>query len=617
MSYLYINSSYRNRILYPNQADFIIPFQTIHSLESNLNVFNTFNPITVFPLYVFNWTNYLSTDPFIYTTTIQGGSSTVIQVDSSIFENLLGLTTTISNFYVYQKIENTYKTLKSFIVKINGNYSRIINYSPFYNSIQIENALSFNVGDTLEIINDIKIINNSLEYESAIIINGEMNELSFKNKMLLYNVDLNEKRIGSYNTDLNIFETETPFSSSIQPTDKYMLFENQNLFILGNLVLFSNNKYFIESFIGNYSIIEKGLGYSIGQKVYLTVNETDTYSVDNSLFIITKVGLQGEILEMEIHEIGSQHFSNSRIYSIKPYDLSCFKLGKLLINSINTIFKYKIKNTQNLNYYSRDFIGNYFQCILLSPLYTIYQDKIYLSPNHTLPTLLEEQPNDLYYYQVKNGVFGIHKVFFIDKENVFIFVEKVNPLLLYRFQLYQEQIEPLTNLPNEFKGCFNGLVYPFLNEGIVPLNFAGTYLTQSVMSCYEMTVLSLILPNVPVQSLNSFITSGLPFVLLEIQNVSMPSSYNKNSIISNNPYASNSTFVCPLSDISSPLISKFIKINSAGMVQVIKFTPADNLRIRVLLPNGNLFKTQELDNSPPAPFNPLLQLGFLIELKKL
>ena len=137
------------------------------------------------------------------------------------------------------------------------------------------------------------------------------------------------------------------------------------------------------------------------------------------------------------------------------------------------------------------------------------------------------------------------------------------------------------------------------------------------MSCYEITVLSLILPNVEIDALNSLLTSGFPYVLMEISNVTMPNSGNKNVIYSNNPAAVNSTFLCSISDVNDPIKSKFIKITSDGTIQTIKFSPADNLRFRLLLPSGEPFKLQQNDYLPPSIANPLLQIETLIEFKRM
>jgi hypothetical protein len=243
-------------------------------------------------------------------------------------------------------------------------------------------------------------------------------------------------------------------------------------------------------------------------------------------------------------------------------------------------------------------------------------NSLFTSPNNSYPILTKKAPIDLYTSQTLNGVFGIEKVIFLTDGEIIIFVQKISPELLYRFKLYDSLPISIKN-SNVFQDALHFCIQDYLREGVVPLNFTGTYLTQSQMSCYEMTVLNLILPNVQIDALNSLLTSGYPYVLLEISNVTQPNASNKASIYSNNPFSVNSTFVCSISDVNDPTRTKFIKINSDGAIQIIKFSPADNLRFRLLLPSGEPFNTKQKDYLPPSIPNPSLQISFMIELKKL
>ena len=52
-NYLLISSDYRNRLLYPNPADFVVPFGSMNNVNQNIfNVFTTTNPCSSnFPQY--------------------------------------------------------------------------------------------------------------------------------------------------------------------------------------------------------------------------------------------------------------------------------------------------------------------------------------------------------------------------------------------------------------------------------------------------------------------------------------------------------------------------------------------------------------------------------------
>ena len=136
------------------------------------------------------------------------------------------------------------------------------------------------------------------------------------------------------------------------------------------------------------------------------------------------------------------------------------------------------------------------------------------------------------------------------------------------------------------------------------------------MSCYELSVSTLILPNLILQTTSGLLTSSYPYLFLEISNETLPSGGNTDIIYSNNPNASKNTFICPTSDVNNPEFTKFVKIHSAGN-QIMKFSPYDNLRIRVSLPNGQTFTTEKTDFLVPNEPNPRLQITALIQITKL
>jgi hypothetical protein len=104
---------------------------------------------------------------------------------------------------------------------------------------------------------------------------------------------------------------------------------------------------------------------------------------------------------------------------------------------------------------------------------------------------------------------------------------------------------------------------------------------------------------------------------LEISNESLPSSGNTDIIYSNNPNSSKVTFVCPTLDVNNPEVTKFIKIGAGSGSQIMKFSPFDNLKIRVSLPNGETFSTEIDDNLVPNSPNPRIQITLLLEIRKL
>ncbi|NCX89169.1 MAG: hypothetical protein EBX02_08690, partial [Betaproteobacteria bacterium] len=101
--------------------------------------------------------------------------------------------------------------------------------------------------------------------------------------------------------------------------------------------------------------------------------------------------------------------------------------------------------------------------------------------------------------QLLTGVAGIQKVRHIGENEVIVWVQKFPAEVLDRFRLYN-QLTPAQKQSVAYADALHCCVQNFVREGIVPLNFTGSYLTQSQMSCYEITVLNLILPNVQLDS---------------------------------------------------------------------------------------------------------------------
>lgn len=615
-NYILISSAYRDRILYPNPSDFIVPFQQIQSsIINRFDVLNTINPISVFPIYNFCWTNF-QTNSNTFVTSITGGGGSNIQLDKNVQLQLLGLLIG-PMVYVNQTIKNCENILNGYNALIKdstGNIfeSKIIAYSPIYNSITTLEPLPFRVGQNLE------IINTSMLSTFEIKITGNYNSiLTLDNNLYLYNVTLNEVRKCSLDGISNVLQCESKFSSAIGYTDKYLLYNTLYPFIVGNIEKFPNGQYFVESALSQFNILHKGLGY-VQQEVVCLVERIELINNDDAphccLLKVKRTGPSGTIEELEINDIGCQNFKRSINYFIVPVNRRPgIEYATLFMVETSTVFKCKIKNNNNIPI---DLRGNYFTCFLLSPLYEVKNQILYTCPNKTFPVDIPNASPDLYQSQQLCGVSGIHNKLVTQDGSVIVFVQKISPTLLNRFRYY-ESLTVQQKANPAYADALNFCIQNFVREGVVPLNFSGSYFTQSQMSCYEITILNLILPNVEIDSLNSLLTSGFPYVLLEISNVTMPNSGNKNVIYSNNPAVVNSTFVCSISDINDPIKSKFIKISSDGTIQTIKFSPADNLRFRILLPSGEPFKILESDYLPPSFANPKLQIESLIELKRI
>lgn len=157
-------------------------------------------------------------------------------------------------------------------------------------------------------------------------------------------------------------------------------------------------------------------------------------------------------------------------------------------------------------------------------------------------------------------------------------------------------------------------IVSFLKENFNPLNYNGTMTSVNEAVCYEVELVSLIMPN------TSLVTGSrlvfYPFVYVELSNVSTPSGSSSDIIYSNNPPSNRALFIAPVTDTNQPISSSFMKISSP-MTQTVKFKPNDSLRFTVYLPDGRLFQTVQTDYLSPYPPNGRLQIEAVFSVRRL
>ena len=162
----------------------------------------------------------------------------------------------------------------------------------------------------------------------------------------------------------------------------------------------------------------------------------------------------------------------------------------------------------------------------------------------------------------------------------------------------------------------------FNRDNSQPLLFSGSVLSQQEMVCYQIELINLVLPNRSLVTGNGGLIAFYPYVYVSFQNVSAPGANLKEVIYSNNPVSRGATFRAAIDDTNNPVNSAYIKIGGGGMVQTIKFKPTDNLRFTVKLPDGELFETENsipIGTTTGGPFNsnPINQISALFSIKRL
>lgn len=160
-------------------------------------------------------------------------------------------------------------------------------------------------------------------------------------------------------------------------------------------------------------------------------------------------------------------------------------------------------------------------------------------------------------------------------------------------------------------------VLDFSYDNLNPFVYNGSLVSQQEMVCYEIELLNVVLPNEILKASNGSRVAFYPFVYIELCNVSSAGAGKKNLIYSNNPYSTNAMFRATVDDTNNPLSTAFIKIDSDGMTQTVKFKPNDNLYFSVRLPDGTIYETIEEDRYSPMAPNPRSQISAAFSLKRL
>lgn len=147
-----------------------------------------------------------------------------------------------------------------------------------------------------------------------------------------------------------------------------------------------------------------------------------------------------------------------------------------------------------------------------------------------------------------------------------------------------------------------------------PFTYNGSMASQNQSVSYDISLNSLVLPNVILSSGGRI--AYYPYVYVEIENVSTTTGANKNIIYSNNPNAYRAIFKVPITDLNHPATTPFVKLTGNGMVQTMTFKPNADMKVTVRLPDGTIFTPQKSDTSYGQPPDIMLQLSMLFGMTR-
>ena len=161
------------------------------------------------------------------------------------------------------------------------------------------------------------------------------------------------------------------------------------------------------------------------------------------------------------------------------------------------------------------------------------------------------------------------------------------------------------------------LIMPFFKDHAQSFTMMGSNVSMQGPVCYEIELISLIVPNAYLQDIG---TSGrlayYPFLYVSLSSPGSSGGTGPHTIMSNNPHSNRMQFIAPIDDINHPDNATFLKLDGDGMVQTMKFNPYSTLELRVTLANGQPLQFKVNDSAPPQLPNPLGQIQALFSLKR-
>lgn len=590
-----IDSTYRDRLLYPSPADFIIPINT----AIGNTVFNSKNPTASgYPVYNFSFLSATGT----FSGVVVGGNPRALQVDPTI-DTLAG----ISDPNVDTTLDQAVDMFVNLSLQVAGdaNTYTITGYDPVRRILYLDTPiLNFAVGLNYTIINS--------STSSSIVLQGyklSVNGFPANNDGIflspstqIYVWDLTINEIRSATLTNSVLNLATPFSAGWAVDDKYILSIDTMPTEWG---VFSNTSPVLRTGLHRFVIMDPGNGYqnNVNVAIVAQFDARPAYAIGMGRVVFTNTN--GGVSRMELLYCGDQYIMNGEYFLLPVGDP--FRPGLAVVKVLSTAVGFVVDNPTT----NSDLTGSYFIPILLSPEFS-YDEATNtndISPMNTLPY----HPNRI----IKN-------ISLIDANSLNGMTPIVQTLLYQNKKIIMTQ--PMTQyLYNRltainiafFPESYNYYVIPFNKDGCVSMDYRGSMVSSSQMVCYAMTVNALILPNQILNLPFGSLTSSYPYVTVELTNETASSGHNKAVIYSNNPNTVSATFVCSISDVNSPTITKFINISSDRASQVIKFKPNDVLKFRVCMPDGKTFETELKDYLPPLSPNNLLQINCLIEIIRL
>ena len=535
-SIIHIDSTYRNINLYPYPAEFILPINgtppTTPLENDSRSIYYCYNYVFA----RFKWIGYKNTPTGRKPSSTLAVSFITQSSNSFILNNLPS--------GPMNHIDNDYFVGLLFIVNATGESSVIVSYDAqtFTLTTQYEFSSS-SLQETTGTIENISYIEGNRD---SIIVLGSSTLLpqmgsayllcrGISTSFFIENVSKGwSLRIKSFNG----------FYRNAQLTSDMPCYDEDDVFQVrfeGNQNVSQIQSYSFNGII-TYTIPNGGIGYQDGQKVYVFAK------IRPAVFIVETTDVEGKILTMRMYDAG-EGFEKNTTY---------------VVYSFTNPYNYEIPNQNDiLNETASIFVNDVGTIVIPSPTYT-------------------------YQCGIKTIRFDLNN--FVNARNLLIFFPlhgvgrvgiPINPVIQYYNVIAVNKNGIIVDTPyiQDIGNLFEIISYKTVFPNIIlPM------VSYHQSTCFEITIASISLPNLPVDGYNVLL-ANFPYVLVTLTNSTSTVGNSINTLISNNPNVLRDAFVCPIANIRNPDIVKFVVVYSRMKVQM-KFKMGDNLLFRVALQDG-------------------------------
>ena len=643
--FIELSSSYRNRTIYPDPAEFEVSFVANNIITHSETVRGVYNKIPII-------SSINSSQDTVINGVIEYLFQNLITTNSIFFDNGSGVITSTNQATIPF---TTINLINVPIIITDTQTNNIVGITTIISTTNIGLYLIVTFSSSVSLLDgypnytyttslDMGTVNGGTN--STIIINSLMSPYSnvfnyyLGFQINLYTVGsplLSSSTISSYNPSVNTFFITQALS--ILPTSTMYFTITTNSIVLPGIdlcgkTLLDYNQSYLNYYIVNESqssgtsiISSRILSFSNTLRLvtvdsFFSYNIYDKFSIRRSLpneFLTTisapvYQGIVTNQINTTIYVSGLTSTANYNGFQINingyPQNIissSSISNTELLLQDSLIIAGFPITFTitpifQRVNPYQPISIQN---CIFL-PSTANQQDNyytgkyIYIYPNQVTNnqiTTLQNIKGSCFYIQSYIGN-GYNACFVMNVDTPEVRSNTIYPSYT-NTRLQTIQIGTSINIVS------------FYQNNAIPLIYTGSTVSQTQQVAYEISLLSLTLPNITLTTGSNI--AYYPYVYVEFTVTTQSSSQ---TIYSNNPKSNRAIFLVPIRDIKFKTETPFIKLISS-MSQTIKFKPNDSLRFSVYLPNGKLFKTITTDYYSPSIPNPFIQINALFGINRI